>query len=87
MDELKGGASTAGQKGRQKSRSQAYRRAYQRAHFGTVSACLPRPEKEAFREACRKMGKTQHQVVAELVAEWMEEQDLFSYSMPTFVGQ
>ena len=56
----------------QKSRSRAYRRAYQRAYYATVSACLPRPVKEAFRDACRKFGRTQHSVLAEWVECWLE---------------
>jgi hypothetical protein len=56
----------------QKSRTKAYRRAYQRAYYGTVSACLPRPVKEAFRDACRKFGRTQHSVLAEWVECWLE---------------
>lgn len=56
----------------QKSRSKAYRRAYHRAYYATVSACLPRPVKEAFRDACRKFGRTQHSVIAEWVMCWLE---------------
>lgn len=63
----------------QKSRSKAYRRAYQRAHYATVSACLTKPEKEAFREACRRENRTQHAVIAELVADWMVMQGVFEY--------
>lgn len=57
---------------RQKSRSRKYRNAYQRAYFGTVSACLPRPVKEAFRDACRRCGMTQHAVLAGWVESWLE---------------
>lgn len=78
-------ASTAPQKPVQESRSRAYRAAYHRAHYGTVSACLPRPEKEAFREACRAEGKTQHEVLAELVAEWMTERETFNYQPVMFI--
>lgn len=56
----------------QKSRTKAYRRAYQRAHYGTVSACLPRLVKEAFRDACQVLGKTQHEVLADWVMCWLE---------------
>lgn len=78
-------ASTAPEKPVQKSRTKAYRAAYHRAHYGTVSACLPRPEKEAFREACRAEGKTQHEVLADLVAEWMAEREAFKYPPVIFI--
>lgn len=67
------------------SRSREYRTAYHKAHYGTVSACLPRPEKEAFREACRAEGKTQHEVLAELVAEWMTAREAFKYQPIAFI--
>ena len=57
---------------RQKSRTRSYRRAYHRAYYGTVSACLPRPVKEAFRDACQRLGRTQHSVIAEWVVCWLE---------------
>lgn len=81
MSNENGGASPAipAEAGLQKSRSRGYRRAYHRAHYGTVSACLTRPEKAAFQEACRRLGVTQHAVIAELVADWMVLQGVFEY--------
>ena len=74
-----GGASPA-PKPVPKSRSKAYRRAYHRACYATISACIPRPEKEAFQEACRRHGRTQHAIIAELVANWMAENQAFNYN-------
>jgi hypothetical protein len=68
-----------------KSRSKEYRRMYHRAYYATVSACLPRPEKEAFKDACRRENKTQHEVIAELIADWMVMHGSFAYSAPPVV--
>lgn len=66
----------------QRSRGRAYRRAYQRTYFGTVSACLPRPVKDAFRDACRKAGMSPHAVIAEWVETWLELNDIFPFDTP-----
>ena len=78
---MSAGADTGTPAGVRESRIKAYRKAHHRAHYGTVSACLPRPEKEAFRAACRREGKTQHEVISMLVAEWMEGKAAFGYDL------
>lgn len=85
MTENAPGAYQAPRQAVQKSRTRAYRRAYQRTHYATVSACITRPEKEAFRDACRRVGKSQHEVISDLVAEWMAEREAFDYSQPPVI--
>lgn len=46
-------------------------RKYQRQHFATISANVPRPFKDEFRQACQTAGTTMHAVLLKAAAEYV----------------
>ena len=81
-----GGASAQPQetdaKAVQKRREREYNRMYIRAKYGTVCTILTKKEKAAFRDACRRNGKTVNAVLGDFVKQYMLEQKARELSFP-----